>query len=107
MPQGPLLLNPNQLFSALQNEVYTSKIDEKLVSLENVRSLFRYAENPFYAGFGNKTNDANVYKTVNIDDRNIFIVNSNGEINERPREKQSYSSMLKNIETYFPSQLII
>ncbi len=103
MPRGPLILNPNQLFSAIQNEVVASKIDEKLVALEKVRSLFGSAKNPFHAGFGNKPNDACVYRNVDIDNRLIFIVKSNGEINEGPdmEVKLSYSNLLNKIDDYF------
>jgi len=105
MPKGPMILNPNQLFSAIQNEVVANKIDEKLVSLEQVKSLFGPEKNPFHAGFGNKLNDASVYKNVNIDSQLIFIIKSNGEINDGLMGtdlKLSYTSLLDKIGEYFP-----
>lgn len=102
LPKGPILLNPNQLFSAFQTECIYKRFDEKLISLENIRSLFGPENNPFYAGFGNRLNDANTYKMIKIDYRKIFIVNSNGEMNEIDERKLSYSILLNNIGDYFP-----
>ena len=70
MPLCPIILNPNQLFSAFQAEVITKVVDEKISALENIKSLFGLDNNPLYAGFGNKINDFNVYKHVQIDKKN-------------------------------------
>lgn len=105
MPKGPLLLNPNQLFSSIHNEIIPAKVDEKLISLQNIRSLFGATRNPFYAGFGNKMNDYIVYRNVDINEENIFIVSKNGQINDQKKRDLSYSIILSDISDYFPNNL--
>jgi phosphatidate phosphatase LPIN len=102
MPKGPLMLNPNQLFSAIHNEVIPAKVGEKLISLQNIRSLFGATSTPFYAGFGNKLNDYTVYRSVEISEKKIFIVNTNGEIKDQSKRNLSYSIILNEIADYFP-----
>ena len=103
LPKGPILLNPNQLFSAFQTECIYKRFDEKLISLENIRSLFGQKNYPFFAGFGNRLNDANTYKMININQSKIFIINSNGEMNETDKGKLSYSLILEKISEFFPN----
>lgn len=103
MPKGPLLLNPNQLFSSIHNEIIPAKIDEKLISLQNIRSLFGATRNPFYAGFGNKLNDFIVYRNVDINEKSIFIVSKNGKINGQTNREVSYSIILNEIDDFFPN----
>ena len=55
LPDGPLLLNPTSLVSALHREVIIKKPEEfKIACLRDIQKLF--PENPFYCGYGNKTN---------------------------------------------------
>ena len=66
--KGPILLNPSSLISALLREVWTKNPEEfKISCLNGIKSLFpddRPA--PFYAGFGNKSNDETAYTHVKI-----------------------------------------
>ena len=55
LPDGPLLLNPTSLVSALHREVIIKKPEEfKIACLRDIQKLF--PENPFYCGYGNRTN---------------------------------------------------
>ncbi|KAH9395753.1 Lipin-3 [Tyrophagus putrescentiae] len=79
LPDGPLLLSPTSLFSALHREVIEKKPEEfKIACLKDIQSLF--PENPFFAGFGNKINDNWAYKAVGIDSSRIFTINHKGEL---------------------------
>lgn len=56
LPDGPLLLNPTSLISALHREVIERKPEQfKIECLSDVKSLFK-DKNPFYAGYGNRIN---------------------------------------------------
>lgn len=55
LPDGPLLLNPTSLISALHREVIEKKPEQfKIACLSDIQALFQ--KNPFYAGYGNKIN---------------------------------------------------
>lgn len=55
LPDGPVILNPTSLLSALHREVITGKPEQfKIASLNEIKALF--PENPFFAGYGNRIN---------------------------------------------------
>lgn len=55
LPDGPLLLNPTSLISALHREVIEKKPEQfKIACLSDIQALF--PQNPFYAGYGNRIN---------------------------------------------------
>jgi len=57
LPEGPLLLNPTSLISALHREVIEKKPEEfKISCLRDIQALFPTDCKPFYAGYGNKIN---------------------------------------------------
>ena len=59
------MLNPSSLISALLREVWTKNPEEfKIDCLSGIANLFPETVDPFYAGFGNKTNDEKAYRTV-------------------------------------------
>ena len=59
------MLNPASLISALLREVWTKNPEEfKIDCLSGISNLFPLSCDPFYAGFGNKTNDEKAYQTV-------------------------------------------
>ena len=67
LPNGPIFLNPASLVKALQQEVIENNPEPfKMSSLEEIISLFpeRTNPNPFYAGFGNCTNDVETYQAI-------------------------------------------
>jgi phosphatidate phosphatase LPIN len=56
LPDGPLLLNPTSLMSALHREVIEKKPEQfKIACLSDIKELFP-EKNPFYAGYGNRIN---------------------------------------------------
>ena len=75
--KGPILLNPSSLISALLREVWTKNPEEfKISCLNGIKSLFpENYQTPFYAGFGNKSNDETAYTKVNIPHkRSVFKI---------------------------------
>ncbi|XP_059184903.1 phosphatidate phosphatase LPIN2-like isoform X2 [Centropristis striata] len=105
LPQGPVLLAPSSLFSALHREVIEKKPEVfKIACLSDIRDLFNPQRQPFYAAFGNRTNDAYAYKQVGVPDTRLFTVNPKGElIQERTKvNKSSYSHLSELVEHFFP-----
>uniref|UniRef100_A0A8C6M7U6 Lipin 3 n=1 Tax=Nothobranchius furzeri TaxID=105023 RepID=A0A8C6M7U6_NOTFU len=81
LPKGPVLLAPSSLFSALHREVIEKKPEVfKVACLSDIRDLFNTHRQPFYAAFGNRTNDAYAYKQVGVSEARIFTVNPKGEL---------------------------
>jgi len=80
LPRGPLFLNPDSLISAFKREVIDRNPEEfKIGCLKNIQSLFG-GRNPFFAGYGNRPNDAVAYKAVEIPDCRIFTINPSGVV---------------------------
>lgn len=104
LPDGPLLLNPSSIVRSFITEVIERNPEEfKIKCLKEIKSLFPKLHNPFYAGFGNKTNDAAAYKEIEIEDSRIFTVNYEGIIkNEKSNTFQSsYSNLCNSVSTIF------
>ncbi|XP_044036754.1 phosphatidate phosphatase LPIN2-like isoform X2 [Siniperca chuatsi] len=105
LPKGPVLLAPSSLFSALHREVIEKKPEVfKIACLSDIRDLFNPQRQPFYAAFGNRTNDAYAYKQVGVPDTRLFTVNPKGElIQEKSKgNKSSYSHLSELVEHFFP-----
>lgn len=105
LPQGPVLLAPSSLFSALHREVIEKKPEVfKIACLSDIKDLFNPKRQPFYAAFGNRTNDAFAYKQVGVPDTRLFTVNPKGElIQEKTKgNKSSYSHLSELVEHFFP-----
>ncbi|KAL4655644.1 phosphatidate phosphatase LPIN3-like [Arapaima gigas] len=105
LPKGPVLLAPSSLFSALHREVIEKKPEVfKIACLTDIRDLFNPSRQPFYAAFGNRTNDAYAYKQVGVPEMRIFTVNPKGElIQEKTKgNKLSYSRLSELVEHVFP-----
>ncbi|XP_053172558.1 phosphatidate phosphatase LPIN2-like [Scomber japonicus] len=105
LPKGPVLLAPSSLFSALHREVIEKKPEVfKIACLSDIRDLFNPQRQPFYAAFGNRTNDAYAYKQVGVPDTRIFTVNPKGElIQEKTKgNKSSYTHLSELVEHFFP-----
>ncbi|KAH9419199.1 Lipin-3 [Dermatophagoides pteronyssinus] len=103
LPDGPVLLSPTSLFSALHREVIEKKPEEfKISCLKDIQSLFPM--NPFFAGFGNKINDTWAYKAVGIDISRIFTINHRGELKlEKIMSfKSSYGELSQFVDQMFP-----
>uniref|UniRef100_A0A673M2N7 phosphatidate phosphatase n=1 Tax=Sinocyclocheilus rhinocerous TaxID=307959 RepID=A0A673M2N7_9TELE len=105
LPKGPVLLAPSSLFSALHREVIEKKPEVfKIACLTDIRDLFSPVTQPFYAAFGNRTNDAYAYKEVGVPETRIFTVNPKGElIQEKTKgNKSSYSHLSELVDHFFP-----
>lgn len=103
LPDGPLLLSPTSLLSAFHREVIEKKPEIfKISCLEDIKSLF--PSNPFFAGFGNKINDAYAYKSVEIPRARTFTINHNGVLTlELPHTFQSsYTYLSDVVDQMFP-----
>lgn len=105
LPKGPVLLAPSSLFSALHREVIEKKPEVfKITCLTDIRDLFSPHKQPFYAAFGNRTNDAFAYKKVGVPETRIFTVNPKGELIQENSKghKSSYSHLSELVEHFFP-----
>ncbi|XP_029005611.2 zgc:123305 [Betta splendens] len=105
LPKGPVLLAPSSLFSALHREVIEKKPEVfKIACLGDIRDLFNPQREPFYAAFGNRTNDTYSYKQVGVPDTRIFTVNPKGELMQEKTKgnKTSYSHLSELVEHFFP-----
>lgn len=103
LPDGPLLLNPTSLMSALHREVIEKKPEEfKIACLRDIQTLF--PTNPFYAGYGNKINDVWAYRAVEISIPRIFTINHKGELRHALTNtfQSSYTSLVELAEYIFP-----
>ncbi|KAJ8378858.1 hypothetical protein AAFF_G00233600 [Aldrovandia affinis] len=105
LPRGPLILSPSSLFSAFHREVIEKKPEIfKMECLTDIKNLFHPNTQPFYAAFGNRTNDAFAYRQVGVPVCRIFTVNPKGELTQEQSRgnKSSYSRLSKLVEHVFP-----
>uniref|UniRef100_A0A672T2B8 phosphatidate phosphatase n=1 Tax=Sinocyclocheilus grahami TaxID=75366 RepID=A0A672T2B8_SINGR len=81
LPQGPVLLSPSSLLSALHREVIEKRPEKfKVACLTDIKNLFLPNTEPFYAAFGNRGTDVFSYKEVGVPLNRIFTVNPKGEL---------------------------
>ncbi|KAM3604793.1 uncharacterized protein V6R79_016236 [Siganus canaliculatus] len=105
LPRGPLMLSPSSLFSAFHREVIEKKPEIfKIECLTDIKNLFQYNKQPFYAAFGNRTNDVFAYKEVGVPVCRIFTVNPKGELIQEQTKgnKSSYGRLSELVEHVFP-----
>uniref|UniRef100_A0A8C7GAI9 phosphatidate phosphatase n=1 Tax=Oncorhynchus kisutch TaxID=8019 RepID=A0A8C7GAI9_ONCKI len=105
LPQGPLMLSPSSLFSAFHREVIEKKPEKfKIECLTDIKNLFYPNTHPFYAAFGNRTNDVFAYKQVGVPVCRIFTVNPKGELilEQSKGNKTSYGRLSELVEHVFP-----
>uniref|UniRef100_A0A8C1X530 phosphatidate phosphatase n=1 Tax=Cyprinus carpio TaxID=7962 RepID=A0A8C1X530_CYPCA len=105
LPCGPLMLSPSSLFSAFHREVIEKKPEVfKIECLTDIKNLFLPNKHPFYAAFGNRTNDAFAYKEVGVPLCRIFTVNPKGELIQEQTKgnKSSYSRLSELVDHVFP-----
>ncbi|CAB3371054.1 Hypothetical predicted protein [Cloeon dipterum] len=105
LPEGPLLLNPTSLISALHREVIEKKPEEfKISCLRDVQALFPSDCKPFYAGYGNKINDVWAYRAVGIPIFRIFTINHRGELKHELTQtfQSSYMGQSDAVDDIFP-----
>ncbi|XP_029686277.1 phosphatidate phosphatase LPIN2 isoform X1 [Takifugu rubripes] len=105
LPRGPLMLSPSSLFSAFHREVIEKKPEIfKIECLTDIKNLFQHNKQPFYAAFGNRTNDVFAYKEVGVPLCRIFTVNPKGELIQEQTKgnKSSYGRLSELVEHVFP-----
>ncbi|KAM4557235.1 phosphatidate phosphatase LPIN2 isoform 2-T2 [Fundulus diaphanus] len=105
LPRGPLMLSPSSLFSAFHREVIEKKPEIfKIECLTDIKNLFQYNKQPFYAAFGNRANDVFAYKEVGVPLCRIFTVNPKGELIQEQTKgnKSSYGRLSELVEHVFP-----
>ncbi|XDV27418.1 hypothetical protein PO909_030953 [Leuciscus waleckii] len=105
LPRGPLMLSPSSLFSAFHREVIEKKPEIfKIECLTDIKNLFLLNKHPFYAAFGNRTNDVFAYKEVGVPLCRIFTVNPKGELIQEQTKgnKSSYSRLSELVDHVFP-----
>lgn len=103
--KGPLLVTPTSLFVAFQKEVIERKPEEfKISCLSDIKALFPFENEVFYAGYGNKSTDVTAYKAVGMPVSRIFTINPQGEVkHEVSRTFQtSYSKLCDYVDLMFP-----
>lgn len=105
LPDGPLFLNPDSLIHAFKREVIDRNPEEfKIRCLKDIQSLFN-GKNPFFAGYGNRPNDAYAYRAVGIPVSRIFTINPAGELRHELTQnfQTSYESLSTEVDYYFPN----
>merc|ERR1712059_55323 len=106
LPPGPVFLNPASLLNAVRREVIDRNPEEfKIQCLKDIQSLFE-GKQPFFAGYGNRPNDAYAYKNVGISEARIFTINPAGELSLSLTPAQnfqtSYSGQDSMVDMVFP-----
>ncbi|XP_029452737.1 LOW QUALITY PROTEIN: phosphatidate phosphatase LPIN1 [Rhinatrema bivittatum] len=105
LPQGPVLLSPSSLFSALHREVIEKKPEKfKIQCLTDIKNLFYPNLEPFYAAFGNRHTDVYSYKEVGVSLNRIFTVNPKGELIQEHAKTNisSYIRLCEVVDHVFP-----
>ncbi|KFW88864.1 Phosphatidate phosphatase LPIN1 [Manacus vitellinus] len=105
LPQGPVLLSPSSLFSALHREVIEKKPEKfKVQCLTDIKNLFYPNTEPFYAAFGNRPADVYSYKQVGVSLNRIFTVNPKGELIQEHAKTNisSYVRLFEVVDHIFP-----
>jgi phosphatidate phosphatase LPIN len=109
LPDGPLFLNPDSLVRALKREVIDRNPEEfKIRCLKDIQSLFE-DKNPFFAGYGNRPNDAFAYRAIGIPVSRIFTINPAGELKHELTQhfQTTYESQSLQVDYYFPNLVTI
>ncbi|KAI7800229.1 putative phosphatidate phosphatase LPIN1, partial [Triplophysa rosa] len=105
LPQGPVLLSPSSLFSALHREVIEKRPEKfKVACLTDIKNLFYPNTEPFYAAFGNRDTDVFSYKKVGVPLNRIFTINPKGELIQEHAKTNisSYARLGEVVDHVFP-----
>jgi phosphatidate phosphatase LPIN len=73
-----------------------------------LRNLFDRRD-PYFAGYGNRTNDVTAYEAVGIPRPRIFIINKTGELRGIVAEtfQTSYRAQSALADVYFPPSCVL
>ncbi|XP_055388531.1 uncharacterized protein LOC129617183, partial [Condylostylus longicornis] len=104
LPDGPLIMSPDRLFSSFRREVIDRKpYVFKIAALKDIRNLFPRDYNPFYAGFGNRDTDHRSYVHIGCPEARVFIIDTKGKLHHvNHTYAQTYASMSDMVEHMFP-----
>lgn len=106
LPDGPVILSPDGLFGAFYREVIVKRPEDfKIHCLQKIRKLF-IAENPFFAGFGNRVSDVYTYKMLGIPDNKIYTINPEGKLLAEYTQSLigTYHTMNDFVDSIFPNR---
>jgi len=104
LPDGPLFLNPDSLIYAFKREVIDRNPEEfKINCMKEIQSLFQ-DRNPFFAGYGNRPNDALAYESVGIPKYRIFTINPDGVVHHKMTNtfNTTYNEQNQVVDFIFP-----
>ncbi|KAJ3332745.1 hypothetical protein HDU76_013230 [Blyttiomyces sp. JEL0837] len=105
LPDGPVIMSPDRLFTAFHREVIQRKPEEfKIQCLRDIKRLFGEEVKPFYAGFGNRITDALSYRSVDVPNSRIFTIDPSGEVKLEliSSYKSSYVKLNDIVDQIFP-----
>uniref|UniRef100_A0A8C1H561 phosphatidate phosphatase n=2 Tax=Cyprinus carpio TaxID=7962 RepID=A0A8C1H561_CYPCA len=116
LPQGPVLLSPSSLLSALHREVIEKRPEKfKVACLTDIKNLFLPNTEPFYAAiilanlsfkmiFMPNKDDVFSYKEVGVPLNRIFTVNPKGELIQEHAKTNisSYVRLGEVVDHVFP-----
>ncbi len=103
LPRGPLFTSYEGLFAAFKKEVYHQTPEViKIEVLNSIRKLF--PQNPFRAGFGNRSSDYLAYKSMGIPENRIFIVNLDSQVMRMDEQEvmTDYQGLHARVDELFP-----
>lgn len=101
LPIGPVLTVPHRFFTALTQEVSKQSHVFKIACLSSVRAAFPPGTRPFFAGFGNRVNDAISYDAVDIPMHRIFIIDPTSVLHVC-QVKHTYRNLAHLVDVTFP-----
>eukprot|EP01065_Artemidia_motanka_P044517 TRINITY_DN6358_c0_g1_i1.p1 TRINITY_DN6358_c0_g1~~TRINITY_DN6358_c0_g1_i1.p1 ORF type:complete len:721 (+),score=195.72 TRINITY_DN6358_c0_g1_i1:175-2337(+) len=105
LPLGPVLMAPDRIASAVAREMVTRTPHVfKSEMLLKVKAAFPADIEPFYAGFGNRINDAWAYQHVGIRDHKVFIIDTYSQIHvlDKRVRLSTYGSLDALADQAFP-----
>lgn len=74
-------MSSDSIYESFKREVIDRRPELfKCKVLNEIKDLFPSYMNPFVGGFGNRESDIVSYKSINIDEEKIFIINKKSEI---------------------------
>ena len=102
LPDGPVILSPNGLFTTFVREVSNTVHCFKQMALTEILNCFPLDFYPFFAGFGNKKGDALAYVGVGLEKDKVFIFKDAKKNEEFFKAIKHFNEVLEEIESSFP-----
>jgi len=105
MPDGALIISPDRSAKSFYREIIIKKPHLfKIACLKEIKDLFCFDTQPFYAGFGNRDTDYISYKTLGVDVDRIYIINPKSEIKQynSTNKVKTYPIINEMLNVIFP-----